>query len=285
MVQLRRQRCSPTASLPSHYWEPLVNPPGPAQEDDLLGLGRPSGDHHYRAFVGPPEDYDLIGALQFTALIALGMRDLHVVADVGCGSLRAGRLLIPYLQRGHYFGLEPEEWLVRAGLESELGTGITAVKRPSFAYRADFDLSCFQTKFDFIIAHSIFSHTYADLAQPSLVKLASALQSSGYLLVTFVDDVQFPHSDEGTGWEYPGCVRYRWPEFRRLLGAAGLTGVRFAWPHPRQTWVVAGRNGNLTLRKSVTLARWYLGSSWHHPLAVTLRRHGRDLAARARRGR
>ena len=64
---------------------------------DDLGLGLKPGDAHYRAYVGPPEDYDLIAAMTFNLLTTLGLRQHHSLLDVGCGSLRIGRLLIPYL--------------------------------------------------------------------------------------------------------------------------------------------------------------------------------------------
>jgi len=66
------------------------------------------GDQHYRAFVGPTYRYDLIGAQQFALLYLLGLRETHRLLDFGCGSLRLGRMAIPYLLEGHYFGIEPE---------------------------------------------------------------------------------------------------------------------------------------------------------------------------------
>jgi len=73
----------------------------PDQED--LGLGLKPGDPQYRAYVGPPEDYDLIAAMTFNLLTTLGLRQHHSLLDIGCGSLRIGRLLIPYLNQGKYF--------------------------------------------------------------------------------------------------------------------------------------------------------------------------------------
>ena len=72
-----------------------------------LGLDRKAGDDHYRAFVGPAWRYDLLAALQFQAMTSLGLREYHSLLDVGCGSLRAGRLFIPYLLPGRHFGIEP----------------------------------------------------------------------------------------------------------------------------------------------------------------------------------
>lgn len=51
----------------------------------------------YRGYVGPEAQYDLMGATQFRLLCTLGLREHHTLLDFGCGSLRAGRLFIPYL--------------------------------------------------------------------------------------------------------------------------------------------------------------------------------------------
>ena len=82
----------------------------PDRED--LALGLKPGDPQYRAYVGPPEDDDLIAAMTFNLLTTLGLRQHHSLLDIVCASLRIGRLLIPYLNRGKYFGVEPNEWLV-----------------------------------------------------------------------------------------------------------------------------------------------------------------------------
>jgi len=101
----------------------------PSNDRETLGLGLKPGDPHYRAYVGPPEDYDLIAAMTFSLLTTLGLRQHHSLLDVGCGSLRIGRLLIPYLNRGKYFGIEPAEWLVAEGIKQELGETVVQIKR------------------------------------------------------------------------------------------------------------------------------------------------------------
>jgi hypothetical protein len=58
-----------------------------------LGLDLKPGDPRYRAYVGPPEDYDLIAAMTFNLLTTLGLRQHHSLLDVGCGSLRIGPLV------------------------------------------------------------------------------------------------------------------------------------------------------------------------------------------------
>src|SRR3990172_12495843 len=101
---------------------------------DDFGKSLPIGSRHYRAYVGPPEKYDLVAASQFNLLTWLGLRESHFLLDIGCGSLRAGRLFIPYLLPGHYFGIEPEQWLIEDGIKNELGPDILRVKRPVFRH-------------------------------------------------------------------------------------------------------------------------------------------------------
>lgn len=206
-------------------------------EQKRYGLDRKSGDHHYRAYVGPPKDYDLITALTVGLLFATGLRETHKLLDLGCGSLRSGRLLIPYLRPGNYFGIEPNRWLVESGIEQELGRDLIELKRPSFSYVSDFSAESFGVPFDYVVAQSIFSHTYPDLAVMGLSRIGCALAPDGILLATFH---QGEPLERGSGWLYPGAVNYQWEEMLRMTTEAGLVARRIEWSHPRQSWFVAG---------------------------------------------
>ena len=65
------------------------------------GNSRP-GSGYYRSFVGNPELYDRNGGMQFAILFRLGLRSKMKVLEIGCGSLRLGKLLMPYLERHMY---------------------------------------------------------------------------------------------------------------------------------------------------------------------------------------
>lgn len=205
------------------------------------GEGLRPGDDHHRAFVGPPGRYDLIGGLTFSLLIELGMRETHRVCDVGCGSLRLGRLLIPYLRAGHYYGIEPNRWLVQSGIRWEVGRSLTRLRKPSFLYRSDFDLRQFNQSFDFIVAQSIFSHTFPDLLETAASGIADTLD--GTLVATYVPKATVGDRDhnaeDGRGWVYPECVGYEWDTIVEVFGAQGLEVTEIDWPHPRQKWFTA----------------------------------------------
>ena len=190
----------------------------------------------HQAFVGKPEEWDLVAARQVTLLLAAGLRDTHRLVDVGCGSLRAGRMLIPYLQPERYFGVEPNRWLVEAGIEHEIGRDLVRIKRPAFRYVDDFSLGAFGVDFDFALAHSVFSHAYPDLAFAGFRGIAEALAPEGKLFATFKEG---PANPEGSGWLYPEMVPYAWEGINGIIEESGLVARRLDWMQPRQTWFVA----------------------------------------------
>jgi SAM-dependent methyltransferase len=201
-----------------------------------LGAGLKPGDPHYRAYVGPPEDYDLIAAMTFNLLTTLGLRQHHSLLDLGCGSLRIGRLLIPYLNRGKYFGVEPNNWLVEAGIEHELGKDVVPIKRPTFFFSGSPE-TIVQAKvsFDFALAQSIFSHCGLDLIRGWLSAVSRSLTQSGALVATFLPDQE---DSKLTGWVYPECVNYQPETLERAAAEVNLRFELLDWKHPRQTWAL-----------------------------------------------
>lgn len=199
-----------------------------------LGLELSPGANHYRAYIGYPGNYDLIAAMTFNLLTTLGLRQHHKLVDVGCGSLRIGRLLIPYLNAGNYVGIEPHEWLVREGIKREVGSDQVRIKRPKFYFSASPEvLAGAGPRLDFAVAQSVFSHCGVDLVRGWLAGISPALASDGALLATFL-----PGEEDyaGRGWVYPDCVRYTPETMRRLASEAGLTLELLDWRHPNQTW-------------------------------------------------
>jgi cyclopropane fatty-acyl-phospholipid synthase-like methyltransferase len=206
----------------------------PPPED--LGLGHSPGASHYRAYVGPPADFDLVAAMVFNLLTTLGLRQQHRVLDIGCGSLRVGRLLIPYLNRDRYVGIEPNRWLVEEGIRSETGQDLVDIKQPRFVFADDAgELIDAGDKFDYVVAQSIFSHCGLDLIDAWLGQASRLLAPDGAVLATFWSGTD---DSDAQGWIYPDCVAYR-PA--TIVEVAARNGLRVVFPdfrHPRQTWAV-----------------------------------------------
>ncbi|MDP6144025.1 MAG: hypothetical protein QGF49_07785, partial [Candidatus Marinimicrobia bacterium] len=102
-----------------------------------------AGDNHYMAYVGPPTQYDFMGATQFRLLSTLGLRANHSLLDFGCGSLRAGRLFLTYLDEGAYFGIEPNKWLIEDAIKNQIGKDLATLKKPNFDHNGDFKTDVF----------------------------------------------------------------------------------------------------------------------------------------------
>lgn len=196
----------------------------------------PSGSRHYRAYVGPPAQYDFMGATQFRLLTALGLREDHFVLDIGCGSLRAGRLLLQYLLPERYHGIEPNDWLVREAISKEIGSDLIGIKKPVFSSNSDFDYSVFGRTFDYIVAQSIFSHTAPDLARSALGPLRRVMHDASLALATFIEATPRQPAKPESGWVYPGVVRFDTVSIVAMIEEAGLVCQRLSWFHPRQTW-------------------------------------------------
>lgn len=188
----------------------------------------------HRSFVGNPGEFDTLGAGNFLLLFLLGLREQHTLLDVGCGSLRSGRLLIPYLAPDRYFGVEPNTWLVADALKFEVGADVIRLKRPTFSDTSEMDFDVFGVAFDYVHAHSILTHF--DLAGLKLFfqSTAQTLKSDGLAVFTYCDGEA---DSMASGWQYPQTVAYRWTTIRSLSAMHGLTVHRIRWPHSRQTYV------------------------------------------------
>jgi len=200
----------------------------------------------YASYVGKKIHWDQKAAMQFRLLCSFGLRQNHKLLDFGCGSLRAGRLFIPYLESGNYYGVEPNKWLIDDAIENEIGSDLVRLKGPNFFYNDDF--SCppnTEKKFDFILAQSIFSHSGISETERAISQFASAAKDSGIILVTFVPaDKNFAHihNTDKDGWAYPGCFSYDENQIDSFFKKSNLHYKRLRWYHNTQNWYVASKD-------------------------------------------
>jgi len=202
------------------------------------------GEDHYRAYVGPPGRFDFMSATQFALLFQMGMKDNHRILDFGCGSLRLGRLLIPFLQKGGYFGIDPNKWLIGDGIERELGADAVRIKSPRFDYNTDYDCGVFGNKFDFIMAQSIVTHTGPGFMTSLFSSVAKNLEDNGLFLFSYTREHDEDAPLPADGWYYPGCVGYSRTTITKLLADCGLKSIALPWFHPGADWHVAALDDN-----------------------------------------
>ncbi len=221
----RKRRRRETNALTKHLTE---------QEVAELGLNHKTGSDHYRAFVGRPQNYDLGGAVQFEFLFDLGMREYHRMLDIGCGSLRLGRHILPWLMPGRYYGLEPNRKIVYEGLMQHFGSGeegeIVRCKRPSFTHNTDFDFSFVGEPVDFMMAHSIASHSGVKEIRKLFEAVASVSHDDTVAVVTYCRCTSDSDRNTEDGWFYPGVVNYTDDYVAELATEVGLKAARTIWP-------------------------------------------------------
>jgi cyclopropane fatty-acyl-phospholipid synthase-like methyltransferase len=182
-----------------------------------------------------------MAAMAFNLITTCGLREHHRVLDIGCGSLRMGRLLIPYLLKGNYTGVEPNKWLVTDGLLNELGEDILAIKSPRFIYDTRIETHEGVGPIDYAMAQSIFTHCAPDQITDWLVQIRQVLSPGGVLLATYFRGEE---DYQGSGWIYPDCAFYRPETMKQMVESAGLGWQELDWAHPRnQQWVAIFREG------------------------------------------
>lgn len=144
---------------------------------------------NYRLFPGPIENWDGLMRRAISVLLQQGLRENTMFLDVGCGPLRMGRYLIPFLLPCHYFGLEPEKKILLEAFRKELilpwGNQFIEYKQPRFAHNPDFDLSEFgDVKFDMVLACQVFIHCGREQFRQCLVSVRDRLADGGKFIVT-----------------------------------------------------------------------------------------------------
>ena len=174
-----------------------------------------------------------IGRLQFDFLVARGLRPDHYFLDVACGSLRAGVHLIPYLEPGHYLGIDKEVGLIQAGIDQELGRAIYEAKRPMFVVDDQFSFGRFGVQPDFVMAQSLFTHlTSAHIIQ-CLRKLTKVIASGGEVYATFFEP---EHPDHANPKQSNSTMRFSYTrdQMDAFGRASGFESEYIGdWHHPR----------------------------------------------------
>jgi len=107
---------------------------------------------------GPVKDFTQMGRHQLEVLLHEGLLPESRVLDVGCGCLCGGYWIMRMVNPGCYFGIEPNETMLQAGLDHIVEPEVLTRAEPRFDSNDKFDFGVFGCQFDFVIARSIWSH-------------------------------------------------------------------------------------------------------------------------------
>lgn len=177
-----------------------------------------------------------MGWFQFGYMVGAGLRPHHRLLDVGCGSLRGGRLFVNYLHKGNYYGLDKEQSLIEAGWH-ELGQAGLHDKNARLYVIRSFDLSPIPpaVEFDYALAQSVFTHLRPSMIRACLKAVVPRLKWTGKFYATYF---QSGRADQGKAHPFRERERdiARYP-FAFFDGLAQDVGARVrpigAIGHPR----------------------------------------------------
>ena len=116
--------------------------------------------------------------------------------DLGCGSLRLGCRLIPYLNAGKYVGIDFAKDIVECAIDKELDYNICRKKRPQFIYNDNFDLSTVDRPIDIAWSYAVWIHLNDDAVKNALRNVKKVLDSDGVLYSTFSSIRSTPAPDD-----------------------------------------------------------------------------------------
>jgi SAM-dependent methyltransferase len=143
--------------------------------------------------------WDEIGRLQSDFLRSEGLSPSDVLLDVGCGSLRGGVHFIPYLEAGHYLGIDKEPSLLAAG-RRELGEALLREKQPELIASDSFEFDRFSRRPTFALAQSLFTHLDAGDIATCLGRLRPVMADGGRFYTTFFEGEEQQTSPESHSW-------------------------------------------------------------------------------------
>lgn len=135
---------------------------------------------------GAYENFEIVGRLQLISLLKIGLYSHSKVLDIGCGCLRGGYWLIHFLNRNCYSGIEPNEKMLNLGKKYIIGSDLIEEKKPRFDTNSDFDFSVFNTKFDYVIARSIWTHSSKKQIETMLESFLPNSTKQGVFLTSYL---------------------------------------------------------------------------------------------------
>jgi len=139
----------------------------------------------HRAYIGG--DYERDGNHQFAYCMDMGLKPSDVFADIGCGALRLGRKLMPYLEEGNYIGIDREQLLIDLALKHEIDPALVAQKKPHFIVTDCFEFDKLPKKPTFCVAFSLFTHLAPSDIQLCLKNLRPQVDPGAVFYATFGD--------------------------------------------------------------------------------------------------
>ena len=147
--------------------------------------------------------WDTLGLLQLDYLVANRLRPNHSLLDVGCGTLRAGRHFIRYLDAERYSGFElspkaldfAHSLIEREGLADKMPT-LTLNKSRTLCFPE------LNNQFDYLLAQSVFTHLMPEHIEECFAHVGKLMHEQSLFFFTFGESAKLEQRSE-KGFQQP----------------------------------------------------------------------------------
>ena len=184
--------------------------------------------------------WETLGRLQLDFLRSEGLGHTHRLLDIGCGTLRAGRHFIRYLEAGNYTGTELSARAFEAARELVEREGL-AGKKPRLVHVADGNFrfeALAAAPFDFLLAQSVFTHLMDTHIEQCFAHLHKVMHATSRFYFTFLPS-HAPYRSTPKDFHYP----FQFFDELAHRHQLSLIDLSARYAHPRQQkMVVATRS-------------------------------------------
>ena len=155
------------------------------------------------------------GFIQLVILIKEGLNNRSNVLELGCGALTLGVPLIDYLDSGCYYGIDPNEHLRKSTMSYDNVNKLIKEKSAIFeSVDCLYPLKASNKKFDYVFAHSVFSHTSTYQFELFLENISKFINFDSKIILSLrlAEGNKFGNNGSQIvnfdNWEYPGNSYY-----------------------------------------------------------------------------
>ena len=158
--------------------------------------------------------WELHGSQQHQFLVEAGLQPGHHLLDVGCGTLRGGVKLIPYLDAGHYWGVDSYADAL-AGAREAIAELRLESKEPQLVHLTDFDFRSLDQHFDYFLAYSVFTELPLNSIIRCVANIDRVLAPGARFYATFWENPDGkrnlePIRQAGNYFSYLDCYPYHY---------------------------------------------------------------------------
>ena len=182
---------NPSKSFHDYYVVTVNNRISKNQQHATLGKDRKDA-----------ERFSKTAEIEFNFLKRQGLNSQSIFVDYGCGSVRLGHVLIPYLDPAHYHGIDMTDDFFKLGLE-QIDENLILEKKPHCAIISDDEITRLSKKnVDYIFSSAVLYHVPENEMTTYFSNIIRLMNETTKAYIDFTDAPEKKQISSMT-WHYP----------------------------------------------------------------------------------